>query len=476
MNEFTLDYIREKHSKITDDSSEADISHKIVDKFLIFLGYDEDNFHYEGITKSKKFYDILIDCPNNKKLVVEVKRINHIFTDEDKAQLSGYINDKKAEWGILTNGNEYLLMNNLISGINSSDSCCLKYELIKNYTTSSKINDMILKYFSYKYIFEKRASKYFAEFQGFKVKSLSNSRKISIQQYQSANYNFFEYITNSINYAVNIDDLKPRYLIEYFRFLLEQKKLKPVTIVNKYRYIKSFVDFLEKEDILNNKNDFTKITESNLMEQLNLTIENIVITPVTEKEINLLLDYQKNDTRNGLRNILITKLICYLALDINTLSNIKFDDLKFNKKSCSLLINNRTVPIPESMIDDFIKYKKQWEKDKVKIPYLFYTTYKEDAGKHRQIKTGTIHEIINLSFNKIKSIEESRRKSLTYSLLKASVIKYLYGNNFSLEEISAFTGLNIDSILKYLSSKEINKRCTNLNNHLQNNHPLSKIF
>ncbi|NRY04478.1 tyrosine-type recombinase/integrase [Clostridium beijerinckii] len=367
-------------------------------------------------------------------------------------------------------------MNNLISGINSSDSCCLKYELIKNYTTSSNMNDMILKYFSYKYIFEKKASRYFAEFQGFKVKSLSNSSKSSIKQYQSANYNFFEYITNSINYAVKIDDLTSRYLIEYFRFLLEQKKLKPVTIVNKYRYIKSFVDFLEKEDILNNKNDFTKITENSLMQQLNLTIENIVITPVTQKEITLLLDYQKNDTRNGLRNILITKLICYLALDINTLSNIKFDDLKFNKKSCSLIINNRTLPIPESMIDDFIKYKKQWEKDKVKIPYLFYTTYKEDSGKHRQIKTGTIHEIINQSFNKIESIEKSRRKHLTYSLLKASAIKYLYDNKFSLEEISAISGLNIDSILKYLDTKEINKRCANLNNHLLNNHPLSKLF
>lgn len=128
------------------------------------------------------------------------------------------------------------------------------------------------------------------------------------------------------------------------------------------------------------------------------------------------------------------------------------------------------------MIDDFIKYKKQWEKDKVKIPYLFYTTYKEDSGKHRQIKTGTIHEIINQSFNKIESIEKSRRKHLTYSLLKASAIKYLYDNKFSLEEISAISGLNIDSILKYLDTKEINKRCANLNNHLLNNHPLSKLF
>lgn len=58
MDEINLDYIREKYTKITDDSSEADISHKIVDKFLVYLGYDEDSFHYEGITKSKKFYDI----------------------------------------------------------------------------------------------------------------------------------------------------------------------------------------------------------------------------------------------------------------------------------------------------------------------------------------------------------------------------------------------------------------------------------
>lgn len=87
-----------------------------------------------------------------------------------------------------------------------------------------------------------------------------------------------------------------------------------------------------------------------------------------------------------------------------------------------------------------------------------------------------MNEIINVSFNKIDSIDEERKKTLTYSLLKASVIKSLYSSGFSLEELSAFTGLNIESILKYLDSKQIKHRIEDLRINLLNKHPLSSIF
>lgn len=476
MNKILLDNIRSNYNALENFNNEADLCHRVIDDFLIYLGYNKNWCTFEERTPRKKFTDIFIRCPDNSKLIVEVKRKNHILDNDDKMQLSSYLNDHKVEWGILTNGNQFLLMNNLIPDINLTDSCCIKFELIENHRVNSNLNNILLNFFSYEYLFKKKTSQYFAEFQNFKLKSLSNSKKISIHQYQSANFNFFNYVAHRYSRPVDLDDLSLNNLIDYFTELLNNKKLKPSSIKNKYRYIKGFVDFLEKNNKLPNKNPFSRMTENGLMHELNLTVEDTLIEPISKKEILLLLDYQTNDTRNGLRNVLITKLVCYLALDINTLSNIKVDDLKFNEKSCSIFINNRTFPIPESMISDFQKYKNQREIDNVKIPYLFYTTYKEDNGKHRQIKTGTIHEIINLSFNKIESIEKSRRKLLTYSLLKASAIKYLYDNKFSLEEISAFTGLNIDSILKYLDSKEIYKRCANLNNHLLNNHPLSKIF
>ncbi len=94
--------------------------------------------------------------------------------------------------------------------------------------------------------------------------------------------------------------------------------------------------------------------------------------------------------------------------------------------------------------------------NKIKFSNFFYSQYTIGNEKFRKMSVSTINQIINDSFNKIDSISEERRKVLNYSLLRTSVIKRLY-DKFSLEELSQFTCLNVDTLYKYLIDSDLLK-------------------
>lgn len=122
-------------------------------------------------------------------------------------------------------------------------------------------------------------------------------------------------------------------------------------------------------------------------------------------------------------------------------------------------------------------YIIQRKKDKIKFNNFFYSQYTIDNEKFRIMSASTINQIINDSFNKIDSISEKRRKTLHYSLLRTSVIKLLY-DKFSLEELTEFTGLTVDTLYKYLiDSEPLKTKVDKVYTKLFKEHPLNeKIF
>ncbi|MCI1478246.1 MAG: type I restriction enzyme HsdR N-terminal domain-containing protein [Clostridium beijerinckii] len=498
--EITLEYLIKVYNDPNNiDANEATINEKIVIPFLEYIGYKKEWGTPLKRIDAEDECDRLIRCPNGNKLIVEVKSKNYELNDKAKRQLDRYLNSEGIDWGILTNGNQYLLMYSDLKDIKPHEKYCLRYDLIceKFHITSKSMNNLFLNYFTYDYLFQRKATRLFAEFQRFKIKSLSSSSSISIKQYESANFNFFNYLSKDNNSIVDLADLKSRNLTKYFKNLLENKKLSKQTIINKFRYIKSFVDFLEKEDILLDRNDFTKVSEEELIKELDLSSAEKEIAPITLDEIESLLKLQENDSKNGLRNILVTQLICYLALSRESLINIKDTDIiaydKKNKKKITskdikkqnfddiemyyLKINNICVKLPKSMTKTLTAYIKQRKNDRIKFNDFFYSQYTMDNQRFKKMTVSTINQIINDSFNKINSISEERRKHLNYSLLRTSVIKLLY-KNFSLEELSKFTCLNVDTLYKYLIDSDLLKtKVDKVYTKLFNDHPLNeKIF
>ena len=482
MDKTKLIFFKDIYNNLPENSNEATVEQNLVIPFLEFLGYKKEWGTPQKRIDIDNTCDRFIKSPTGDKLIVEIKRKNHVIIDNDKLQIQRYLNGEAIEWGILTNGNEYLLINHMLHDLKPIEKYCLRFDLIRGkfHPISKAMNDMFLNYFTYDYIFNKKASRYFSEFQRFKVKSLCNSSYYSIKQYESANFNFFNYITHDINYTVNLNDLNTRNLIKYFKSQLNKKELDTKTILNKFRYIKSFVDFLEKEDILSNKNDFSKITGKELIEQLGLKDIPKENTIITIDEIKHLLDYQKNDSKNGLRNILVLQSICYLGLSREQIICINFDeknpqksDLKRNNKTYTLRINNINIKFPESMTENLDTYIRQRKKDKIKFSNLFYSQYTINNNKFIPLSESTINQIINESFNKITEIPEDRRRKLNFSLLRKAIVNILYSNGFSLEELSQITGLTVDSIYKSLmNSNMLIEKNTKVYNKLFNNHPL----
>ena len=60
--------------------------------------------------KANTFADIVLKINNNIGLIIETKSYDHIITDIDIVQLANYIRNRGVEYGILTNGKEYLLI------------------------------------------------------------------------------------------------------------------------------------------------------------------------------------------------------------------------------------------------------------------------------------------------------------------------------------------------------------------------------
>jgi len=498
--EINLDYLIKLYTSLYDNANEGTINEKIVIPFLEYIGYKGEWGTPLKRIDAEDVCDRLIQCPNGNKLIVEVKCKNYELDEKAKRQLARYLTSVPIDWGILTNGNQFLLVYSKLDDLKPYERYCLRYDLKceKFHITSKSTNDLFLNYFTYDYLFNRKATRLFAEFQRFKIKSLSNSSIISVRQYESANFNFFNYLSKDSNSVVDLTDLKSKNLIKYFKDLLENKKLSKQTIINKFRYVKSLVDFLEKEDILLDRNDFTKVTEEELIKELDLSSAEKEITPITLDEIESLLKLQENDGKNGLRNILVTQLICYLALSRESLINIKDTDIigyDKNKKKIPLneiqkqkldkpdkvdvyrlKINDSCVKLPKSMTKTLTAYIIQRKSDKIRFNNFFYSQYTMDNEKFKKMTVSTINQIINDSFNKINSISEERKKHLNYSLLRTSIIKLLY-KNFSLEELSKFTCLNVDTLYKYLIDSDLLKiKVDKVYTKLFEDHPLNKVL
>lgn len=482
INKDDIEKIREIYENLESNCNESTVGERVVISFLELLGFKKEWGIPEKNITSKDTCDRFIESPNGDKLIVEMKRKNHVIDDEDKKQILRYINKSVVEWGILTNGNEYFLVNHMLNDLEPVDRYCLRFNLIceKFHPISKHMNDLFLNYFTYDAIFNKKSSIFFSEFQRFKVKSLNNNSIMSIKQYESANYNFFDYITKKIDYTtISLNDLNSRNIVTYFKHLLTYKTLDSKTILNKFRYIKSFVDFLEKEDRLSNKNDFTRFACDDLIKELNLKIEKKVTKSIDIDQIKLLLDSQKNDPKNGLRNTLIIQLICYLALSREDIINITYNvknpnksDLKRNKKTYTLKINGYDIKLPQTMTKNLDDYIKQRKKDNIKFQNLFYNQYTMNDNKFKPLTYSTIAQILNYPFNK-----SNNSLKLNYSLLRSSIIKIMYENNFSIEEISKITLLSVDTIFKSLANTNtFSTKIDKLPNKIYNSAPLNNII
>ncbi|WP_346878993.1 type I restriction enzyme HsdR N-terminal domain-containing protein [Clostridium sp. UBA7791] len=472
MNKKILNELKVKYRELPEDTSEENIKIKIVIKFLELLGYDENHFYYEENTNKKikdKQVDITILTNNKEKDIfyIEVKKKNHMLVDADIRQISSYLHDKHIEWGLLTNGNHYILINEKLDVLPHNKDIFSYYLCDIPNNISRKNNLDTYNFLEYDSIFETKITNYYLVWKEFILKNTLSSS--SLFQYSSAYNMFIKYLIMKKN-VYNLNYFNISNFKSFIEDINETKvnKYKKDSVLSKFNYLLRFTNFLEENKRIA-ENTFKNFDINNYIDELNLTEKKSKQQQqIKLEEIELMLQYL-NSKKNSIRNKLLFLLVLYgfESTDIILLKDSQLD-FKHNK----IIINKKKYPLTENikkLLQDIIIEKKQ---NKIKCEYIFYTKYQ---GGYKHISRSVLNDVINDSFNKL-NLDKDRALHLNIQFIKSSLIKNLYFKNYSLEEISYFTNLSISSIVSYIDEKEISKHSIPIIKDINLKHPYSKFI
>lgn len=463
MKKYNLDSLLDRYDSL-EDQNEENIKIKIVYPLFVLLGYNEENFHFEYPTyEGRKKVDISIyNKDRSNFLFIEVKNGEKDLTDRDCIQLTNYMNTQNIEWGVLTNGNCYILFNNSISGTSTEKEvlrCYLKPPSNRTFVNDlyvAKFNSNNMMCLTYDFLYLNKCTYYFKNLTEFKNsfnKKYNSNDKGSFRQYKSILYGFINYIIDKYK-SYDLSFISPYALNN---FLLEDIKKKKIsnqrytesieTIVNKYNYIKGFCETLKNNrQILSNP--FENLNEEKILSDFSLSSKENNYKLLEDGEIIEILNSYKSEN-NSLRNSLIFLLFLYTGLDIKEIKNLKDNDVNINSKV--IYVNNRSIPLTNNILDLLKKYKNYKKINKINCEFLFYSKYR---GKYNKLNDVSFNRIISLQAFKT-NLDSERKKLITPSFIKESLIKKMFKNGFTIEEIKYLTGLSLTSIGNYITDNDI---------------------
>lgn len=435
-----LKRIKKIYEGLISDSTEEDNKIKVVLKLLHLLGYKEEWMSFEKRTpNSKDQCDIFIEMENNKKFLVEVKSKRINISKDDMSQILTYANNRNVQWCAITNGKRWMLAYTDLK-IDNIDKFFMEFDLTKlNGNRDNRFNNLkVLKYFSYENIFKVGVTQYFVYFRAFEVEKLNDENEISKKQYKSAIYLFLDYLAEQKEF--DMLELKPTNFENYIKNHIKNKrKIKKNTIRNKYRYIKSFVDYLEIKNYIK-INRFKNYDIESFINELKFDEEENVKKENIEIDTKNMIDFYKNN----LRNKIIVQLYLY-TLNYQLLINLKIDDIYSN----GIKFNNMMYYLPKNIMNDINSYiqinKIRKRKDN---RYLITKRYN---GKNNKINRDLIRKVIKKSIgNDIKD------EKYLHQIFQDKFINDLYLKNIPIDIIAKF--LDITPMSAYEHVEEENKK------------------
>lgn len=272
MNSVMKNLIEESISKCK-TLTEENVKIKVVVPALISLGYSEDDFDYEHNEYHRnKFADIAI-LMKSGILYVEVKRGDKELTNDNISQLASYLYDKNIEWGILTNGSRYILLNSKIE-VEGQGENILIHRVVFDESTASSNKKSYINYFSMENIFVNKSTTYFkhiAQFKAYKYPTANQSWK----QYKSTLYCFSEYLIEKYKEYRDLNNICFDTFSDYWAYKVDKKKEKHSlnNCKKQYRYLASMIKTLNEKNCISNIN-FKYDAEKKLEELYNKYNEN----------------------------------------------------------------------------------------------------------------------------------------------------------------------------------------------------------
>ncbi len=465
--------IRQLKSKLNQfediDLTERTLSNRVIMWLLEeFLGYERDDMKWESRLPSKVqnlYADIFIDAGDGKRLIIETKRYQSKLDNDDFLQLDGYLNRENVEWGLITNGREYYLLNHDIpidrQSMRKADitaKIVMKIELGEGRKKGK--NEKYLKYLSYENLFEKQTTKYYkyiAIF--FSGHELSGSSR---EKYENTLYNFFDFYIEKGNPYIEYNNGLPRSLAEIsekdaIEFLKADRpagrpysgqvpKAKCAHIATMFKRM--------KEEGYTNENKMEKLLESVTKEFENIDNNKIIKNNLlTADNVCLILNHLEEGRKPV--KVVIFILCAYYGFDRTKITD--FLALKWSEdidlKNFRFTLHGKTYPMVKKLAKCLEEIQREYKKKGVKAKYIYVT---KKGTKYVPVKKDIVNTVFDEDIKKIKC-EDERWNALNPQNVRAMLIFNMCESGCTLEDISYITGAPVTQILRYTTNEILEK-------------------
>ena len=490
--EIVLKQLKDKLQKFDGiESSENDVSNRVVLWLLEeYLGYDRDDMRWETSAREKKKdrrIDIMITLSEEKKLLVETKRYEKDLDEEDLMQLLDYMIGKNVEWGILTNGREFLLISKSIDAVSYgkkysdiNDKVVLNIQI--GVGSKKGKNEKYLKYLSKEQLFERNNTNYYRDIAYFfALHELSDSSKGA---YVNTLYNFFDFYIgkgkNYIEYSRGghraLEDVSENDVVEFFKE--ERPHGRPYTgkvPKSKCAHITTMYNVLQGANYIQNhrlENLLERANREFMSEETNIAMDNNILTI---ENVGFIMNKLKE--KNKPNKILIFTLCAYYGFDrgkILEFCAMPWSFIQFEKKRFEL--GGKYYPMVKVLAECLEEMRRNY-KDKGVTPKSIYVT--KHNGKYYPVKSDTINMLFDEDIKKLQE-KEVDWKILNPQSTRAMLIYNMFASGCTIEHIAYLTGATVSQIMRYIPNSIIEemgkKKWEKKQDTGRNQHPYKKIF
>ena len=440
--------------------NEETVKNNIVIPFLRNIGYKEDviKYRYEEHCDAGKV-DVFLQIRGSMEgIYVETKRGDLDIGEKELKQIVNYMDVSHITWGILTNGRKYYLINSDIiseKGSGNSDALLDKIVLVCSLNPKSKSDREAIKYFSKEYIFDTQKVLFMKAIAQFKALKAYQDWNV----YYSTLFGFFNYYCTVVEPNLNISKSNQRLYTflsnvrerDFINFLLtikpkkkDNNKISLDIVKSKCSHISEMYRELERRGFITT-NNFRDIRTEALSYFANDIAENTnTINYLTTQNVKKILEnFNQSSKPEVTVRVVIFCLVVYYGFTKSQVEEFllqPWDCIDWDKKT--------------------VKYngiKKSLEQNLKKIKVLTGRK-KSILVKKGERGQAISKDIVATAFNDVKKMENIEgRENFTPEYTRKMLVINFFESGFSIEEISAYIGISLNSIEEILGKELIMK-------------------
>lgn len=443
---------KEYELQLKRNATEEDIKFHIIQYiFLKEMGFDLHECRFEENAFSGR--QDIVTGEGRDVLTIETKKPTPKSKIEykDIEQVHRYLKNKGREWGLVTNGRQYVLVNATIHTNSSDDGKALLDDIVFNFDICKSkgrdiTNHKFFKYLSKECLFDTKTTQFFRYIQQYRVWSEINTIK-SWKDYESTLYAFYDFLDEKgrvFNSSTTLELISVQDFNDFIDFKTKCNGLSKSTINNNWSHISSMMKVLKKNRAISySAFDTSRTPEYKGAKDENVKSVNYVTTEAVKKIISL---YAKKD--NSARNIAAFILCLLYGLERSDINDLTWSQVDLKKRE--ITIGTRVLncnPMLVSCLEEMLIFKKR---EKNKLEYVFCTKYR---GVYRRFNDTTLNTI----FDKIKEIgTEDFWAQFAPKYVKNCSIQIYFEAGYSLDEIIYLTGMEIKNIEpSYITTEDI---------------------